>query len=321
VAVLALLVGPPAAGANVKDLPERVRSSLAPAIGGLAMLGAIDAAPAPLSVDESFAAVASRIPAFAGAYIDWRARSLHIRMTDPGPGAALAKQALIDVTGNPVLSRLTPVAREADYGFAQLKTWYDRLAPSVLTMRGTVFTDIDERQNRLVVGVERPARQGVGVVNELRALGIPREAVIIERARPDRRQQCQNLRSRCRPLVGGLQIDDGSDAVCTLGFVARRAGLNGFVTNAHCTPVVGNVDGTVFAQPTFAVANRVGTETADPAFGTPPGCPPAKMCRFSDSAFVRARHGHHHVQLDRGAIAVPPHINTTGAETCPGGQS
>ena len=42
------------------------------------------------------------------------------------------------------------------------------------------------------------------------------------------------LRSRRRPLRGGLQINFGG-FLCTLGFIAVRNGVNGYVTNSHCT--------------------------------------------------------------------------------------
>jgi hypothetical protein len=314
-AVLVLLVSSPSAGANVFTGSE---VSAGPPVKGL-LEQAAPVSGVPRSVDESFAAVAARVPAFAGAYIDWPTRTLQIRMTDAGQSAALAKRALIDVTGNPLLDRLRPVARKADYGFRQLKSWYDRIAPTLLTTRGTVFTDIDERQNRLIVGMERPSRQRAAFAGKLRALGIPRGVVRTTPAQRGTEQQaptCQNLQSRCRPLVGGLQIES-KQGECTLGFVARSGSSTGFVTSAHCTKERGRVDGTIFAQP--SLGETVGLEALDPGFTSPPGdCPRGDRCRWSEAVYAISLH---HSHVARGAIAMPPAVNTTGAETCPGEQS
>jgi hypothetical protein len=55
-------------------------------------------------------------------------------------------------------------------------------------------------------------------------------------------------------------------------------------------------------------------------FGIPPGCPRGRRCRFSDSDFNLLTI-HHPDAADRGGIAMPPGVNTTGAVTCPDGQS
>ena len=85
-------------------------------------------------------------------------------------------------------------------------------------------------------------------------MGIPREACTITEEQPI----SLFLRTRRRPLRGGLQINFGG-FLCTLGFVAVRQGITGFVTNSHCTNTQGGVEGTVDHQPTASgTTNRIG---------------------------------------------------------------
>jgi hypothetical protein len=85
-------------------------------------------------------------------------------------------------------------------------------------------------------------------------------------------------------LVGGLQIafvKGGLTYLCTLGFIAVRGGVTGFITNSHCTSKEFQPDGTVHHQP--LPPNPVGAEASDPpAFNC--GVSGLK-CRWSDSVF------------------------------------
>jgi hypothetical protein len=98
------------------------------------------------------------------------------------------------------------------------------------------------------------------------------------------------LRSARRPLRGGLQINFGN-FLCTLGFVAVRQGITGFVTNSHCSNTQGGSEGTVYHQASASgTTNRVGQEVADPTYSTGGSCPAGRQCRFSDSSFARVPH-------------------------------
>jgi hypothetical protein len=197
--------------------------------------------------------------------------------------------------------------RAADYGFAQLKRWHDELSPRVLALPGVVLTDIDERQNRLVIGVER-AELSAQIEAELRQLGVPQAAARIVESEPV--HQLVTLRDFLRPLRGGQQIAFGN-FLCTLGFPAIRGNVPGFVTNSHCTNVQGGVEATQYFQPLIAAANHVGVELADPVYFVGGVCPPGRRCRRSDSAFVRKDAA---VATAQGIIAQTPlaSINITG---------
>jgi hypothetical protein len=59
------------------------------------------------------------------------------------------------------------------------------------------------------------------------------------------------------------------------------------VTNSHCTSLWGGFDGGAFWQPCYPAAEVIGFEAVDPGFLTAGICPANRVCRYSDSAFVK----------------------------------
>jgi hypothetical protein len=105
-------------------------------------------------------------------------------------------------------------------------------------------------------------------------------------------------------LVGGLQIafvKGGLTYLCTLGFIAVKGGVTGFITNSHCTSKEFQPDGTVHHQP--LPPNPVGAEASDPpAFN----CGGGLKCRWSDSVFDQLYGG---VAVSLGYIASTAGVN------------
>jgi hypothetical protein len=173
-----------------------------------------------------------------------------------------------------------------------LREWNDRLTPVVLAIDGVHQVGINDRRNRIKVGVESIERQGPEVEKALRRLSIPREAVIIEETLP--LLTSATLQDKWRPILSGIKTVwthpqlGNFGLVCTLGFVAVRQGVRGFVTNAHCTQF-----GTVNSQGTwwqdepnvFGSADAVGVESVDPALFAIEPCPSGRLCRYSDANF------------------------------------
>ncbi len=157
-------------------------------------------------------------------------------------------------------------------------------------MPGVVFTDLDERQNRIKIGVES-SEMRKQIEATLVDLGVPLKTVIIEETEPIK--FFANLRDRQRPVQGGVQVESDTAVfgylLCTMGFNAHRSGTRGFVTNSHCTTDQGGSEGTDFHQPDdplFSEGNKIGDEIADPLYFTGGVCPSGRRCRYSDSAFV-----------------------------------
>jgi hypothetical protein len=173
-------------------------------------------------------------------------------------------------------------------------------ARPVFEVDGVVYVD-EADDGMLEVGVV-----GVNVVQavqqRLAGLGIPLERVRIVVTKPI--HELATLRDKVRPLVGGLQVafvKGGLTYLCTLGFIAVRGGVTGFITNSHCTSKEFQPDGTVHHQP--LPPNPVGAEASDPpAFN----CGGGLKCRWSDSVFDQLYGG---VAASLGYIASMTGVN------------
>lgn len=187
------------------------------------------------------------------------------------------------------------VVRSAEFSFPQLAQWRDQASDQALPVDGVEFTDLDETENRVVIGVSSQ-RARMEAVQRLSRLDVPAEAVRFVDAEPAVFEQ--NLRQRFRPLRGGFQIAM-SNGTCTLGFNAIRNGQHVVLTNSHCSSTYWGNDGTPFYQATVASTNLVGPEIHDPA-GAPCGFFGLQRCRYSDASIVRRNAG---VTSDYGYIA------------------
>lgn len=248
---------------------------LASALTLPAVAGAIERAG--WSLDAEFAAIAERYPGFGGLYYDQEGRP-HVYLKD------MNLASIFYSLGDDVQ------IHRGDYDFRELLDWRLSARAPVFEVPGAVTLDVDERSNRVRIGVDRAsAKKTIARIRaSLDAAGIPREAVIFEARDPI--FFAQTLRDQIRPVPGGVQIRF-SNFLCTLGWNASRGGVSGFVTNSHCTDKQGGVsrrNPTLYYQPLNQVAGEfIGTERVDPKyFKRKNGCPRGSSCRFSDSAWA-----------------------------------
>jgi hypothetical protein len=228
----------------------------------------------PFTFDDELSRMADQIPGFGGLYYDEKGLP-HVYLTDT------SRAATVQALGSDVR------IHQGDYDFRQLQQWKDALL-DLLARPDVVLIDADESKNRVRVGLNKEVTsltsKSAALETALANAGVPADAVIFEEVPPI--HNLATLRDRVRPVPGGVQIAFGG-FVCTKGFGANRAGVAGFVTNSHCSGTQGGVQGTVMYQATNSAANRIGIETADPAYFTGSGCPGGRRCRFSDSSFIR----------------------------------
>ncbi|HLU48060.1 MAG TPA: thrombospondin type 3 repeat-containing protein, partial [Planctomycetota bacterium] len=219
-----------------------------------------------LSLDEQFTAVSKLVPEFAGFY--YVGDSLRVALTDPSDEVLEQANAAIAKVFGPRVDRSRIEAVPAKYDFKTLHEIRE-VARSLFDVEGVTYLDTDETTNRVVIGVE-----SVELIPAVRKLlersRTDLDAIVFEERRPIATRL--DLRAEYRPLKSGVQIASGGS--CTLGFVARREGVLGFVTNSHCTNGVGP-NGTDFYQPSSP--RHVGVESFDPFVDS---------TRSSDSAFV-----------------------------------
>ena len=235
-------------------------------------------APGAGTYDQRLLAHVSRaVPEFAGLYV--AGDTLVAATVGEADEEALWASVARVVTVDPHLRRT--VRSDARYTFAELARWHEQVDAAVFGLADLVFTDADEQTQRLVIGVSSPAGERDARAAAL-DLGVPEDALAVVLTEPVR--PLANVRDKLRPLAGGTQIAF-SNFVCTLGFNARLAGNDGFVTNSHCTDVRGAVTGTKYGQPNKG--EGVGTEHLDPFYWSGGGCDVPNGCRYSDSAFVK----------------------------------
>lgn len=136
---------------------------------------------APKTIDEQFVEVNERVPGFGGAYFE--NGNLHVWLVDPSEQALEdARQALAELVDERYATgRL--VAHEADFTFRELHNWR-RAGADVHNLPGVVFTDVDEKANRLTIGVTDSEHNGARVVEAFSRAGVPEKAVRIIESDP-----------------------------------------------------------------------------------------------------------------------------------------
>lgn len=266
------------------------------------------------------AQVASRVPGFGGFFAD-ETGALVVYVTDlRQAGAARAAVApLLRDRSNGLRGSVS--VRQAQHGFTELQGWRDRMTDPVLAEDGVVFVDLDEKRNRVVVGVADASGRAAAQAR-VAALGVPAGAVEFEQAAypetlapivyaPDDYSAPFNgstLNDYRRPLQGGLQIafrrtgqSVGEYYRCTMGFIAIRNGERVAVTNSHCSDRSWDLDNTSYFQPVPGTDRYIGYERSDPN-GSSCGFASTNVCRNADAMAM---------YLDNGASGSKGYIART----------
>ncbi|MEP6998875.1 MAG: hypothetical protein ABI969_00245 [bacterium] len=171
------------------------------------------------------------------------------------------------------------IVRRAKYSFQQLSVWRDTVTDVVLgRVPGVVWDDLDERRNRVALGVLRGSEGPV--MAAIRDLGIPTEAVALVPARMPQEmnsseektttsESIENQKSSLHPVaVNAISIDSLAGGVlitrsggsCTLGFLAYISGSLRGLSASHCSTQKWTRDSTV-----WSINNkRTMYESADP---------------------------------------------------------
>lgn len=232
-----------------------------------------------LTTDDLFLEVGERIPQFAGLYFDGDTPTILLTDTSaPVAEAARSEIRRVFSIDNDALqaARVLP----ADFTFKELQT-ARVVARALLSVPGVSRLGVDERRNRVSIAISDMAMRA-SLEARLRDAGVALDRVIIELG--EAVSAHQSLRDQFK-VGGGLQIQN-ANGTCTAGFVAKRGGQRGLVTNSHCTEVQGGVEGTMIGQPSLGI-RTIGIEVADPSyFSGGDACPSGRRCRLSDSSFI-----------------------------------
>lgn len=228
------------------------------------------------TIDHEYLDIAKSFPGFGGLFHDEEGVA-NIYVTDTANRSQITTLADGEVNFLP-----------ADYAWDELFEVRESLT-DVMNEPGVVFLDIDERTNRVTVGITG-VKEEASRFDRKRAIasryGVPEGALAIVETAPVER--VVTLRQSRRPIPAGMEIrwpGPGGTFLCTVGFIIRQGGTRGFITNSHCSGTQGGNQNTPYRQPTGSIIAR---EIKDPGyrFGIS-GCPSGRRCRRSDSAMAR----------------------------------
>ncbi len=269
----------------------------------------------PGSVDDVFLQLAARHDGFAGAYLDPDG-GLVLLSTRPDEARAAAGVIVDDLLGLVTLDERSAQSyrdREATveaaaFDFLELAAFRLAVEQTLAESFAVVSLDVDERENRVAVGVDEAAGVSLGALSAaLGALGIPADAVTVEMtsalefvsgspgirppfiAATGQGSPLPLLSDLVRPIAGGVQIktpDSGPNG-CTLGVPVWHGSSGnqqlGFLTASHCTVIVGYDNNAQFGQPVGSTL--ISIEHEDPPLLNC-GSSYSTNCEVTDAALV-----------------------------------
>lgn len=272
-----------------------------PTVDRRATLGsAVDLDPSNRDGEQVFRALAKTAPSSAGFYYD-EGGILVVRVRDSRDDAAslaFVRALMQQHPGyNPGAGRLARGFRieRADFTFAELAAVRTAASDNVLgQVSGIVSVDLDERANRVTLGTQGTSEAALSSrseANRVLALKAIDTRLLAYKALPNTPSGLDfappySLQSASSdPLAGGQQIIRyGTNEGCSLGFVAQRDGVLGFVTASHCSSDMFTLD---FSQFTMLPGTIpiIGTEAVD-AVWYQCGFPVSYRCRGADATFI-----------------------------------
>lgn len=249
--------------------------------------------------------LARQVPEFGGIYVDENG-VLSVYLTELTSEQRM-RSAVAPVLRGP--RGVTPIRFiRGEYSFRVLSDWLESLTPHIGPT--LVSTEVDERWNRIQIGVDSEA--GMAAVAEaLRRARVP-EGAVISRIVP-RPTPYVDLRNLLNPHRGGAQVfyrtsyQPSGAAACTGGWNVTWQGTSYMLVNSHCTEYFGGpYVGTEIFQPRVPKWEKerwkyqVGVEVQDPNWTALPSCSPSSAslgCRYSDAALVAIQNSNRSADL------------------------
>jgi hypothetical protein len=233
----------------------------------------------PPNLHDIFVEIDRAAPGFGGLYYD--GNDVVVNLVDLGRSEQARAKVRELLASRPRHARSGPPQihfKKVNYGYGQLKTWYDKLDP-IWQVDGVVYTDISDSRNRIVVGVTRSGLAGP-IATALHELGLPSGAFeIVVTDYPV--AALAELTDSVRPVMGGFQIWPSG---CSNALSVRRPGISNLylLTASHCTNNQGVFDAGAWTQGYPGLA-PVGYEAADsPIFY----CSTDALCQLADAALL-----------------------------------
>ena len=128
---------------------------------------------------DPMARIAERVPGFGGAFRDSDQRVVYIYLQDASLKEE-AERALTEEFGSDFLAGREVRVLEGDYSMDHLDAWYRTIVSVASQVPGLAWTDLDERKNRIEIGMH-PRRGGREEMEAaLATVDVPMGAIVIE---------------------------------------------------------------------------------------------------------------------------------------------
>jgi hypothetical protein len=251
--------------------------------------------------EAEFAELSASAPSAAGYYFD-STGALVVQVRDSMDHGA-ARGVVARLLATRAIStdrhfRGTIVIRPAQYTFYQLASWRDSIFGHILgSVRGVNSLDMNEQQNRVIVGLDPSAENslrrqlppllvGLGVdTNAVRLVTSPAMQLLTAPAQ----LSGNSLSGTADTIVGGIAFSVDSaqgnhtpQYSGTIGIVLDYGGTRSFLTCSHCSGNTFTYDGRTAYQPSGS--RSIGTESADPSTHNCGIWPNTWSCRNSEAS-------------------------------------
>ncbi|MBI1843501.1 MAG: hypothetical protein HYR89_02650 [Actinobacteria bacterium] len=137
------------------------------------------------SGDQPYIAIEKFVPGFAGMYLEGMylegTSVIHIMLQEPTDEALEQARILVlgSILGNDVQYRgATAVAHRADYSYSELAKWKD-IATAQMGAHNSHSVGIGQKENRLLLGLDKESLAPGKVIDDLVQRGVPKEAILI----------------------------------------------------------------------------------------------------------------------------------------------
>ena len=130
-------------------------------------------------IKDPMARIVERVPGFGGAFRDPSQNVVYIYLQDASMQEE-AESVLTEVFGPDFLAGSEVRVLQGEYSMAHLDAWYKTLSDVIWKVPGIAWTDLDERKNRIEIGMypRRGAREEMEVA--LATVDVPRGAIVID---------------------------------------------------------------------------------------------------------------------------------------------
>jgi len=219
-----------------------------------------------LGIDELHGKFSRNVPSYGGMFINEEKGLIFVYVKDEKDKEKI-KQTLGKHRG-----KVNVVFLKGEYSFYQLVKWKKLVEKLDVKKLGVTMIDADEAHNTLTIGLAEVTPEKLKLLeNELEKLGIPKEAVRIEKREY---MKLESNTDRIRPLVGGIQIVNGEKGGAgTLGYVGYYGSRKYAVTAGHFGDY--GTSGQPVYQPTEGSDNYIGVIVYNPP-----------LPRYSDSLLI-----------------------------------